>query len=51
MPPIVLRDPSPDRIIQLIRSGKNIFINGLFEMLELDDSYFIKDDYISKFSN
>lgn len=24
------------------------FLNGLFEMLELDDSFFIKDDYITK---
>jgi len=24
------------------------FLNGLFEMLELDDSFFITDDYITK---
>jgi len=28
MPPTVLLDPTPDRIIQLIRSGRNIFITG-----------------------
>jgi glycosyltransferase involved in cell wall biosynthesis len=32
-------------------SVKNDFINGLFEMLELDDFYFVTDNYITKFSN